>query len=349
MVMSGLKLAFKVFSTSLGFFNPFELNFAITYKCNSRCEICNIWKEKRTDELTIEEIEKFSKKINFIHWIRLTGGEPFLRKDYVNIVKTLNENLSDLYLITTPTNGLLLDLIYEKVKNVLNFFKKKYIITVSLDGPKEIHDKIRGIKGSWEKAVETYKKLKELEKGYKNFKVFFGYTISPLNIGLFEKTIEEVRKLIPEITAKDFHINLFQVSEVYYKNKDVKIEESFFKNAQKELDSILKLRVKSKNYIESIENKYMKLGKEYLKTKKIPIKCNVFNLSCFVDPFGDVFPCTIFNEKLGNLRKNNYDLKGILTSEKTKKIVKKIIDNKCPQCWTPCEAHQIILSNWLKM
>ena len=347
--MSGLRLAFKVFSTSLGFFNPFELNFAITYKCNSRCEICNIWKEKRTDELTIEEIEKFSKKINFIHWIRLTGGEPFLRKDYVNIVKTLNENLSDLYLITTPTNGLLLDLIYEKVKNVLNFFKKKYIITVSLDGPKEIHDKIRGIKGSWEKAVETYKKLKELEKGYKNFKVFFGYTISPLNIGLFEKTIEEVRKLIPEITAKDFHINLFQVSEVYYKNKDVKIEESFFKNAQKELDSILKLRVKSKNYIESIENKYMKLGKEYLKTKKIPIKCNVFNLSCFVDPFGDVFPCTIFNEKLGNLRKNNYDLKGILTSEKTKKIVKKIIDNKCPQCWTPCEAHQIILSNWLKM
>jgi len=349
MVMSGLRLAFKVFSTSLGFFNPFELNFAITYKCNSRCEICNIWKEKRTDELTIEEIEKFSKKINFIHWIRLTGGEPFLRKDYVNIVKTLNENLSDLYLITTPTNGLLLDLIYEKVKNVLNFFKKKYIITVSLDGPKEIHDKIRGIKGSWENAIGTYKKLKELEKEHKNFKVFFGYTISPLNIGLFEKTIEEVRKLIPEITAKDFHINLFQVSEVYYKNKDVKIEESFFKNAQKELDSILKLRVKSKNYIESIENKYMKLGKEYLKTKKIPIKCNVFNLSCFVDPFGDVFPCTILNEKLGSLRKNNYDLKGILTSEKTKKIVKKIIDNKCPQCWTPCEAHQIILSNWLKM
>jgi len=349
MVTSGLKLAFKVFSTSLGFFNPFELNFAVTYKCNSKCIFCNIWKEKRRDELTLEEIEKFSKKINFIHWIRLTGGEPFLRKDYVDIIKIFDENLSDLYLISTPTNGLLPDLILEKVKDVLKFFKKKYVLTVSLDGPEEIHDKIRGLKGSWNKALETYKKLKKLEKKHKNFKVFFGYTISPANIGFFEKTMKEVKKSVRNITAKDFHVNLFQVSEVYYKNKDAKIEESFFKNAQDELDTILKFRGRSKNYIEIIENRYLKMGKEYLRTRKIPINCNVFNLSCFVDPFGDVYPCTIFNQKLGSLRKNDYDLKEILTSEKTKNIMKKIADNKCPQCWTPCEAHQIILSNWLKL
>ena len=99
--------------------------------------------------------------------------------------------------------------------------------------------------------------------------------------------------------------------------------------------------------ISSIEDEYLKLGKEYLKTGKIPIKCNVFNLSSFVDPFGNVYPCTIFNRKLGNLRENNYDLKKILLSEKAKKVKEEIIKDNCPQCWTPCEAHQMIVSNWI--
>jgi MoaA/NifB/PqqE/SkfB family radical SAM enzyme len=348
MVIPELKLTSKVLSTNLGFFNPFELNFAITYKCNSKCTICNIWKEKGLDELSLEEIEKFSKKINFVHWMRLTGGEPFLRKDYVNIVKILNDNLTGLYLITTATNGLLPDLIHEKVKKVLEFLKKRYIITVSLDGPEKIHEKIRGVEGSWNKAIETYKKLKSLEKKYKNFKVFFGYTISPLNLGFFKRTLNDVKRLIPKIKANDFHVNLFQTSDVYYKNEGVFLDKKYFVDAINELDSILKLRGKPKNYLELIENKYLELGKKYLKTHKIPIKCNIFNLSCFIDPFGNVFPCTILNYSLGNLRENDYDLYKILSSDNAKKIKEKIMNGECPQCWTPCEAHQIILSNWLK-
>jgi radical SAM protein with 4Fe4S-binding SPASM domain len=62
-----------------------------------------------------------------------------------------------------------------------------------------------------------------------------------------------------------------------------------------------------------------------------------------------VYPCTVFDRKLGNLRKNNYDLKKILVSEKAKKVKEEIIKEMCEQCWTPCEAHQMIVSNWLKL
>lgn len=347
--ISKLKFLSKIISANIGLSTPFEMNFAITYKCNSRCEICNIWKQKSENELSLKEIDKFSKKIDFIQWIRLTGGEPFLRKDYLDIVKLLNKNIPDLILITTPTNGHLPDLIYENVKKVLRFFKKNYVITVSLDGPKVIHEKIRGIKGSWDKSVETYRKLKELEKEHKNFKVFFGYTISPSNVGFFEKTLEEVKKMIPEINVNDFHVNLFQVSGVYYKNLEKKVGVEYTKKAQKEIDLILKLRENSINPMNMIENRYLESGKKYLRTKEMPFDCNIFKLSCFVDPFGNVYPCTIFDKKLGNLRENSFDLKKILVSEKTKKIREEIVKKKCPLCWTPCEAHQMIISNWFKI
>jgi len=345
-MLSLLSLGYKVFSTSLGFFNPFELNFAITYKCNSRCRTCNIWKIESKDELTLKEIEKLAENIKFINWIRLTGGEPFLRNDYTKIVRILDKNLN-LYLLTTPTNGLLSDLIYENVKDVLKFFRKKYIITVSLDGPQKIHDNIKGVKNSWLRATETYKKLKILERRHKNFKVFFGYTISPFNVGFFENTIKEVKKIISGITINDFHINLFQTSGVYYHNLGIETKEKYFKIARRELRDILKLRRDSLNPISLIENRYLKLGKKYLETKKTPIKCNIFNLSCFIDPYGYVYPCSIFDRKLGNLKDYNYKLKKILSSETAKKVKQEIIKNKCPQCWTPCEAHQMIASKWL--
>ena len=345
-MISEVKLGSKFILTNLGLFSPYELNFAITYRCNSRCRICNIWKKKPENELSLKEIEKTAEKLGFIHWLRLTGGEPFLRNDYVDIVRLFNKNL-DLYLLTTPTNGLLTEIIFKKVKSILRFLDKKYIITVSMDGPEKVHDRIRRMNGCWKSAIKTYKKLKTLEEKNKNFKVFFGYTISPYNLGMFEKTVNEVKKVMPEIAVDDFHVNLFQTSEVYYAINTV-LKELYFKKMSKELDKVLEMKKKKLNPLDIIERRYLKLGKKYLKNRETPLACNIFNLSCFIDPYGNAYPCTAFNRKLGNLRDFKYDLKKILTSEKAKEVKEEIIQNKCPQCWTPCEAHQLILSNLIK-
>jgi len=346
-VLTKIKIGSKFILTNLGFFSPYEVNFAITYRCNSRCRICNIWKKKPVNELSLKEIKKIAEKLGFIHWMRLTGGEPFLRSDYVDIVKSFNKNL-DIYLLSTPTNGLLTEIIFEKVKSVLRFFDGRYVITVSMDGPEKIHDRIRRMNGCWKTAIKTYGKLKTLERKNKNFKVFFGYTISPYNLGMFEKTVNEIKKIIPEMNAGDIHVNLFQTSEVYY-SISTALKGLYLKKMSQELDNVLKMKGKKLNPLDMVERKYLELGKKYLKSRKTPLTCNIFNLSCFIDPYGNVYPCTVFNRKLGNLREFDYDLKKILTSEKTKEVKEEIIQNKCPQCWTPCEAHQMILSNWLKI
>jgi len=297
----------------------------------------------------LTEIERFAKNARFVHWLRLTGGEPFLRKDYVDIVRVFVSNL-DLYLLTTPTNALLPPIVSTAVKKVLSFYKGKYVITVSLDGPKEIHDEIRGVRGNWEKALLTFQKLKVFEKYWKNFKVLFGYTISPFNVGLFDETVDEVRKRLPFVTYDDFHVNLFQVSEVYYHSNWGMFEREeisdFRKKAAREIDNIL--RKKSKlGTIELIEGRYLLLAKKYLRKLKTPIECNVYNLSAFVDPYGNVYPCSVFNFKLGNLRENDYNLLKILTSRRAMEARRLIEEGKCPHCWTPCEAHQLIVANFL--
>ena len=342
---SSIVLGKRVLSTSLGFFNPFELNFAITYHCNSRCKTCNIWKSRPKKELSLKEIERFAKNAGFIKWMRLTGGEPFLRRDYVDIVKALDKHMN-LYLLTTPTNGLAPDLVYKNVESVLRSFKGRYVITVSLDGPRNIHDKIRK-KGSWDSAIETYKRLTLLQKAYKKFKVFFGYTISPYNTGRFFETVDEVKKELI-VNTNDFHVNLFQISEVYYKNKNAKIPKGYVKNTIKEVNDIINKR-KHRGIVNSIEKRYLRLAEKYLKTKKTPMNCNVFNLSAFLDPYGNVYPCSMFNRKLGNLKDYDYNLKKILKSEKAKAVRKEIEKRQCPHCWTPCEAHQMILSKWWKI
>ncbi len=342
----GLNLGCKIAATNIGFSMPYQLNFAVTYLCNSRCTFCNIWKLKPENELTLEEIEKFAKKIGFMNWVRLTGGEPTLRKDYVDIVRVFGR-LPGLYVITTPTNSMMPDEIYEKVEQVLEFFRKKFVITVSMDGTEEVHDRLRGVAGNWNRAVGLFQRLRELRKKHKNLEVFFGYTIYPENAGIFGKMFNDVQEIIPGITADDFHVNTYQMSETYFHNAEKQAPSDFAEKAAKEIESILLLR-KNRGVIGSVEKRYLLMALGYLRNGAAPIPCNILNTSCFVDPSGNVFPCLIFNEKLGNLREADYDLKKILNSEQAKAAKEKTEKLRCPNCWTPCEAHQLILSNWLK-
>ncbi len=161
---------------------PYKLNFAITYRCQSRCLTCNIWKKTPQNELTIEEIRDFAKKNNYFKWIELTGGEVFLRSDLVDIAEAFNR-YSPLYILTMPTNSLTNhDYIISKLSAILNLGIPKIAVTVSLDGYRELHDKIRGVPGNYDKAIDLYKRLIELKKSYKNLYFTFGYTISGYNL-----------------------------------------------------------------------------------------------------------------------------------------------------------------------
>ena len=342
-----MKLGYRIFLSNFNALKyPYKLTFAITYRCNSRCKLCNIWQKKHDDELSLEEIENFSKKSNFFSWINLTGGEPFLRNDIVSIVNNLIENSNDLYLLNLTTNGLIPDLIRKRTEEILSINPCNMVVVVSLDGTREIHDKIRGIQGSWDKVIETYRLLKDLSKINNNFQSFLGMTLSSLNLGKFEETYYSVKEIIPEVTPNDFHVNLCHYSSHYYSNLNISNLTGSESKILEDIEKVIYLRHKNFNPISFLEESYLKLAKQFVKTNKTPLNCKAIDTSCFIDSFGNVFPCTIFDKKLGNLRDNDYNLIKILNSETANKIKKEVKELKCPNCWTPCEAYQMVLGDF---
>lgn len=344
-----LKLSFRAFLSNLNLpLNPYKLTFAVTYSCNSRCKHCNIWRIKPKNELSLDEIEEFAKKSNFFYWYNLTGGEPFLRKDYIDLIKVLLENSKNFYLLNSITNAFNPDLIASKLREILELKIPRVIYGVSLDGYKELHEYIRGVKGSFENALNTFKLFKDLEKEFKNFRTYFGYTLSPLNLGEFKKTFETVKEKIPSISIKDFHVNLFHLSNHYYSNLNLGLKfkpEDYRKEVMEELNQIIKLKKMSTDPVDILDPLYLKLARNFIKKEKSPLPCKAIETSVFIDPQGNVYPCSIWNKKLGNLRKVDYNLKKILKSKEAKKVKLMARVLKCPNCWTPCEAYQTILGN----
>ncbi len=319
---------------------PYKLTYVTTYKCQSRCLVCDIWKKDPVGELTLEEIQEFFKKSNKFAWIDITGGEVFLRKDIVQIVKAMIDNCKNLFMIHIPTNSLMPSIIEKRVREIIELNPKYFTVTCSLDGPPELNDKLRGIPGDFDKVIETYKRLSSIKS--KNLKVFIGFTLSHLNKGTFKETYEAVKKEIPWIKPNDFHMNVIHLSEHYYSNQNVDIgnKQDFIQ----EVEHFRKMRINEFGPIPYLEHKYLKLVKKYIETGKTPVTCQALAASVFIDSYGDIYPCSIYSRKLANIKDINYDLEAYWQTEEIKTIRKEIEEGKCPHCWTPCEAYQSILA-----
>lgn len=142
----------KVYPAS-GFSAPIGIQFEVTYRCNLKCIQCyNQSGKERPDELTAEEwfsVAEQAGKMGVIEAV-ISGGEPFIRKhDTLKMMEILDSYGVYFILIT---NGWFVD--KELVKQLKKF--KYNWVQVSIDGARpEIHDSIRGVKGSWEKAIQA--------------------------------------------------------------------------------------------------------------------------------------------------------------------------------------------------
>ncbi len=121
--------------------------------CNLRCFMCDYWKKDREGELSTDEIFEILADLSALQCrkIHLTGGELFLRKDALDVVRRATELGMR---VNLTTNGTILP--KKRVKELVKIPARG--VTVSLDSPvSRIHDQVRGQEGSWRttrKAIE---------------------------------------------------------------------------------------------------------------------------------------------------------------------------------------------------
>jgi len=145
------------------------VQWMITRKCNYRCRGCNVWREQDTKELSIEEVKRgldILRELGVVE-IVFSGGNPLLREDIGEIL----EYASRFFVTTVYDNG---SMAAEKMDDL----RSVDFVAISLDSlDSRKNDYAKGVKGSWEKAMQTIEKLHE-----NGIRVGVSPTISQFNL-----------------------------------------------------------------------------------------------------------------------------------------------------------------------
>jgi MoaA/NifB/PqqE/SkfB family radical SAM enzyme len=322
---------------------PLKLNLCLTYWCQYKCKTCNIWQRKPTDELTTEEIVALVRENPHVNWVDLTGGEIFLRRDIDEVFDAIVTGWSRLAILHFPTNGFQTDRIVRSVERIAGRGPARTVITVSVDGDEALNDTIRGITGGFRHQMETFNALRRIP----GIVAALGMTLSIHNLGQFEATYAACARACPGLTVDDVHLNVAQRSGHYYGNAEtdgVAPDPALVRRDMQRYRSLRGVPASARQLLESV---YLKHLDRFLVTGRTPMPCHALRASCFIDPWGVVYPCITYSRPIGRLRETGMRLDPIWNDAETVRVQQEIWNGQCPQCWTACEAYQSILGNAL--
>ena len=320
---------------------PFHLIFYPTSRCNLFCEHC--FNHDRQDnlsgntglnsEMTLEEIDKFSKSFEHLKSITITGGEPFLRKDIKEIVEIFYKN-NDLQYASIHSHGLLNARVVETIEKILiDLPKLKVIYCTSIDGLEEKHNLIRGAKDGFNKTVKTVKDIQNLKDKFFNRLFLLTSTIFSLTSqDEYIETIEYINKNLKYVSPRSCFIR-GDVRGSEEKNVNTDLYQDYIDITSKNIDPTVKpfsgMAVK-----ETIESLTPEVVMANYRQKKQTVGCQAGNKMLVIYENGDVYPCESLTtkEKMGNLKDADYNIKNILKSDHAKCIVKDINPGKKCNC-----------------
>ena len=314
---------------------PLNYTFLISTACNSRCKTCRIYKQKH-HELSLDEWEKILK--SFGHspfWITLTGGEPFLNPNLVDLCRKIF-TLCQPHILTIPTNSLLWKTIPKKTETILKRAEKtQVILNLSLDGVGSKHDQIRGVKGSFIAFQKNYCLLKKLKNKYPNLTLGIHSVISRFNAKDANNLFDYVFSLAP-----DQYITEIAEQRVELDTVGLKITPSFQEYSKAINPLIQKLSAKKfkklSKITEAFRLEYYDFVKRWLKAEKIQMKDYAGWASCEIASWGEVWPSCIHGINFGNLRNVNYDFSKIWFGKKAQNFRKKY--KRCPESFPLANA-----------
>ena len=332
---------------------PISLVHFLTNRCNARCSFCFIDfdnPETFKSELNLEEIGKLTKSFGkSLLNINFTGGEPFARKEFLEIAKlySKNTNVQSMYI---TTNGSLPDRILDFAIKLNEFDRSiEQTFQISIDNLPEEHNRVRKIKNLFNTCHEVFHKLESMEN---NINPTVAITVTQENSddikNIYDQFVNKYNfKSIKCIAVRDegvyktpahLRIKIFNA----YKWLSEKIEEDSKKGILQNYNSTT-LQGRLHREKDVMANKIVK--KTYLMPKYIS-PCHAGSLFGVITASGDVYPCEILEDKvIGNLRNFNMNFSNLWKSKEKEEIKEFILDSKC-NCTYECALSYNILSNW---
>jgi len=319
---------------------PSFCTYIITWRCNCRCKMCDVWKKTSEEELKLDEIINIFKQLR-LDAVRITGGEPFLKEGLLEVVEAI-QKYSKPEMIHITSNGILTERIlsfFNKINNARNIH-----IKISIDAIGKKHDGLRGVENAYNSAMKTVQELAKIRKEKKFYLA--------INQIIFNKEglndYNELKKICNPIKVPIHLVLAYEKVALYDPKNNVNLmpkkdnEFPCFSHLKEEeineiLEALKKMVDAVPDFKERLILRYDLRGLHnrliYKKGSPNPT-CLVLKSHIRILPNGDVPICLSNSTIAGNLKKTTVkDLWFSKEIEKYRQLVK-----SCPGCWHECET-----------
>ena len=326
---------------------PLHLTVYVTGVCNLRCRHCFHWKEvaeaRRGPELDeLRRLADSCARLGPLLWVSFGGGEPFLRGDLAQVAEAFGRH--GLRHLAIPTNGLVEDAQHERVLEILEACPETFLsIAVSIDGPPDVHDRIRDKEGAHRRALAALDAFRAQADEHPRLGVGLITTLTRENQDVLAAHVEElVRDHRPDNltinlargTALDeglLEVDLDRYTELVA-TKERLMREGVLRYFDFPLARLAAARDREMyRYVEAVARQ----RDDYL-------PCTAGSLSAVVFEDGSVHPCEILGESLGSLHDVDWDLGRLWSSARARELRGEISATRCRCTWECAQADNVL-------
>jgi MoaA/NifB/PqqE/SkfB family radical SAM enzyme len=328
---------------------PVQVIAYVTARCNLRCEHC-FYKETLDapdpGELSLKTFERTTRGIGPVLWFSLGGGEPFIRPDLGQVIDVIQANCRP-KVFSFPTNGWYTEKTFETTLRLLQRMDGgNLILFFSLDGPRDMHDEIRG-PGSFERVKATMERLRPLTRMYPNLYLNVVTTVTERNASVATAFIDE---LIGDFQPSAISINLFRYHSLKHPPLPAALLEGY-----RSASSLY-----SKRLQEGALRHYGFFGGRVMLFKEILQKdliyrvakfdeyvtpCTAGTLSYVIMEDGRLLACEILPDVIGNVKDADVDFSALVTSKAAGDLRRRIYETDC-KCTYECAMSTNTLFSW---
>lgn len=344
--MRPLNLALSILQNRIGLVTrPSWCTYLVTYRCNARCKMCDSWRMKPGDEMSLPQIREVFRKIGRLDVVRLTGGEPFLRDDMLDIASTVLECTRP-SVIHITTNGSF----PQRVEAFARAFSKPRLLRfmVSFDGQQAEHDQNRGADVTFDTALETCRRLAKLRSELR-LEVSANHTV------ISARSLEDndgLRKTLGKEGIEVHSVLAYADSAMYgakrrgQKAEDLIISGGYPLHPKLKGADVLGFVDRELARVNQFRSAVLRRGKRYylrglrqrLRGAANPRpnpRCVALRSHIRLLPDGSVPVCQFNTERVGNLLQETFEqvwYRSHATQQSRKWV------DRCPGCWAECEV-----------
>lgn len=298
---------------------PKFISNRLTWKCNSKCSTCGIWRTplQKENEVEPEVYEKHVLKDPLVRDLQIwemTGGEPLLYDGIFELTRLAFAHLPKTTQVRIGTNAIN----HSKLCEYIQMFSSEPLyISISIDGLGDIHDSIRGVKGNFSSVITTIEHIRQLQAQGSPINFGASVCVSKLNIDHIPKlAIWFEKEKIP-----------FQLGPVVSSEF---LQRKWARKETTELDFITPIeKQKAISLFEKWDRPIYDLFCKFWAEEKIPIpNCYALQEYLLLRPNGDMESCIEKQYKIGNIK--DQTISEIWHSDRAKEM-RKVVKG-CTEC-----------------